>query len=345
MIATRSGRFTLLSLSLLLTGCQTPEARVDAPEPGSSGSLTPSTLGTLGATEEIRTFRFVYGATINELEPGAEARIWLPVAQTTHDQSVTRGAISVPGDYRLTRESVFGNALLYVEAVADEQGEIPLEIAYHVERRAARFNHDQPPAGHERSLFLKPTTMVPVDGSILAALTGDKTPTGDRLAMTRTLYDAVLDRMRYDKPPGEPWGRGDARWACEAGLGNCTDFHSLFIAACRDLGIPARFEIGFSVPPERGQGPVGGYHCWAMFQHEDRWFPVDISEADKNPEMREYYFGRLTADRVTFSTGRDLRLAPEQDAGPVNFLVYPYVEVDGRPHTSFVKRFRYEDIR
>ena len=81
--------------------------------------------------------------------------------------------------------------------------------------------------------------MVPVDGSMLAALIGEEKPAGDRLATVRTLYDAVLARMDYDKPAGEPWGRGDARWACDAGFGNCTDIHSLFIAACRDLHIPA----------------------------------------------------------------------------------------------------------
>ena len=103
--------------------------------------------------------------------------------------------------------------------------------------------------------------MVPVDGSMLAALIGEEKPAGDRLATVRTLYDAVLARMDYDKPAGEPWGRGDARWACDAGFGNCTDFHSLFIAACRDLHIPARFEIGFPIPTRRGAGEVGGYHC------------------------------------------------------------------------------------
>jgi hypothetical protein len=70
---------------------------------------------------------------------------------------------------------------------------------------------------------------------------------------------------------------------------------------------------------------------------------VDISEADKNPLMKDYYFGNLTADRVTFSVGRDLTLEPPQAAGPVNFLVYPYTEVDGKPHASFEKRFCFED--
>ena len=29
--------------------------------------------------------------------------------------------------------------------------------------------------------------------------------------------------------------------------------------------------------------------------------------------------------------GRDLVLTPRQSGGPLNFLIYPYVEVDGKP--------------
>ena len=73
--------------------------------------------------------------------------------------------------------------------------------------------------------------------------------------------------------------------------------------------------------------------------------PVDISEADKDPTLTDYYYGNLTANRVTFTTGRDLKLTPEQEAGPVNFLVYPYAEVEGKVHTTFRKRFQYEDVQ
>src|SRR3712207_7840796 len=45
------------------------------------------------------------------------------------------------------------------------------------------------------------------------------------------------------------------------------------------------------------------YHCWAAFAPAGRgWVPVDISEADKHPEMTDYYFGNLTADRDLKST-------------------------------------------
>jgi hypothetical protein len=51
----------------------------------------------------------------------------------------------------------------------------------------------------------------------------------------------------------------------------------------------------------RGVAKIGGYHCWAFFHTEDRgWVPVDVSEPDKHPEMKDYYFGSLTEDRVTF---------------------------------------------
>ena len=78
------------------------------------------------------------------------------------------------------------------------------------------------------------------------------------LPRARQLYDAVDNLMKYGKPEGQPWGRGDALWACDSHYGNCTDFHSIFIGACRDLKIPAKFEMGFSIPEQRGAGKVSG---------------------------------------------------------------------------------------
>jgi len=52
--------------------------------------------------------------------------------------------------------------------------------------------------------------------------------------------------MRYDKS-GIGWGRGDAVYACDAKTGNCSDFHSYFIALARSIGIPARFAIGATI--------------------------------------------------------------------------------------------------
>lgn len=151
--------------------------------------------------------------------------------------------------------------------------------------------------------------------------------------------------MQYRKDePG--WGRGDASWACDSKFGNCTDFHSLFLSLARTKDVPGRFEMGFSLPEKRGTGDVSGYHCWAKVMPRGRgWVPIDISEANKAPSKRDYFFGRIDANRVGFTHGRDIVLVPAQDGPPVNFLIYPYVEVDGKPlpAESVQRRFSYED--
>jgi transglutaminase-like putative cysteine protease len=144
----------------------------------------------------------------------------------------------------------------------------------------------------------------------------------------RTLYDHVIDQVRYARF-GTGWGRGDAVYACEAKSGNCTDFHAYFIALARAVGIPARFAIGAAIPSERNAGGIDGYHCWAEFFAEDRWWPVDISEADKNSSLASYYFGHQPANRIELSRGRDLIIEPGPASGPINFLAYAVLEVDG----------------
>ena len=65
---------------------------------------------------------------------------------------------------------------------------------------------------------------------------------------------------------------------------------------------------------------------------------MDISEAWKAPAKHDYFFGNLDANRIRFSTGRDLTLEPKQQGPPLNYFVYPYVEVDGKPFEGAMER-------
>jgi len=130
-------------------------------------------------------------------------------------------------------------------------------------------------------------------------------------------------------------------YACNARSGNCSDFHAYFIALARAAGIPARFAIGAAIPSERNDGGIDGYHCWAEFFADGKWVPVDISEADKNSSLADYYFGHHPANRFEFSKGRDLVVEPEPASGPINFLAYPVMEINGQPikvQTEFLFR-------
>jgi len=310
-------------------------------------SLLMSVL-TLSALGESRHFTFHYAFTVKNLPAGQKVRIWIPAAQSDPFQEVK--VISASGDLALrkTRESKYGNEIYFAETTA-AQPELHFEVEYSVvrhERRALDGVARAVPASlasKERREDLQPDTLVPITGvpaDLAAKVTQGKS---DPLEKARAIYDYVFTTMRYDKT-GTGWGRGDVLYACDAKKGNCTDFHSLFIAMARAQGIPARFEIGFPLPADKHAAEVAGYHCWADFYIEGKgWIPVDISEAWKHPEKRDYFFGAHDANRVQFSMGRDLRLSPAQDDKSLNYFVYPYVEVGGKEYPNVSLAFSFAD--
>lgn len=283
-----------------------------------------------------RIFRLDYGAMLSGLPEGRRVRVWLPVPMSNEDQTVKALERELPAEARQAEEPKYGNRILSFAVAAPASGELAFNTAYEVRRQEVRglpgemIGMGRKLTDEQKRLFLSAEKLVPTGGKSLDLLKDVKLPM-EKLLAARILYDRVDEHMKYDKSkPG--WGRGDVEWACDSRFGNCTDFHSLFISLARAEGLPSRFEIGLSIPIERGNGAVTGYHCWAFFYLDGHgWVPVDISEADKDPAMKDYYFGRLTENRVTFSVGRDLVLEPKQAGEPLNFFVHPYVEVDGKP--------------
>ncbi len=280
-----------------------------------------------------RTFQLDYGVTVTGLKAGEKARVWMPVPTTSADQKVNLFPAGLPVGSFIEEEPKFGNRILSFETKADADGNAAHKVSYKVTRYEVKSNEDRDLKEDADRLFvfLQADAMVPVDGKPLDLLKG-KTVPDEPAQAARVLYDVVNSHMVYKKE-GTGWGRGDAVWACEHGYGNCTDFHSLFIALARSRKIPAKFEIGFALPEKRGAGTITSYHCWAKFNLAGKgWVPVDISEASKNPALKDYYFGNLTADRVTFSVGRDIDLRPKQAGPALNFFIFPHVEVDGKPY-------------
>ena len=301
------------------------------------------------AAQDSRHFTFHYSFTVKSLSAGEQVRVWIPAAQSDSYQEVK--IISAKGDLPLkkTSESKYGNQIYYAETTS-AQPELHFDIEYEVVRHErVALGHNAPhvirasPSSEEKQQDLQPDVLVPVTGlpaDLAAKVTQGKTGSLDK---ARAIYDYVFTTLSYDKT-GSGWGRGDVLYACDAKKGNCTDFHSLFIAMARSQGIPARFEIGFPLPPDHHSAEIAGYHCWSDFYVEGGgWIPVDISEAWKHPEKRNYFFGSHDVNRLQFSLGRDLRLSPPQDGKPLNYFVYPYVEVDGREYPNVSLAFSFAD--
>lgn len=298
-----------------------------------------------------RRFLFTYSGIVKDLKPGGNADIWLPMPSDTSLQEIDVVRQETPTPGKSGRDKLYGNQMLFFRAKADEKGEIPFSLTYKVTRKEVLTNGKSTLTVNEGKdqieRFLKADVLVPTTGKPLELIKDKKLP-GDQFKAAKEMYDVINGHMKYDKPAGKPWGRGDAVWACDNGYGNCTDFHSLFISMARGNNIPSKFEMGFSIPGKHGKGEVGGYHCWAWFLPKGKnWIPVDISEANRFPELKEYYFGNLTEDRVQFTTGRDIELVPPQKGPALNYFVYPYVEVDGIPYPAekIAREFSYEDVK
>ncbi|MCU1302590.1 MAG: transglutaminase-like protein [Candidatus Sulfotelmatobacter sp.] len=301
--------------------------------------------------QDSRHFTFHYAFTVRNLPAGKELRIWIPSAQSDAYQEVK--VVSVQGDLPLKRniELKYGNHVYYAESSATASPELHFDVEYDVVRRERVALRQTAPhvvaaslSSTERQQDLQADALVPITGlpaDLAVKVTQGKAQPLDK---ARAIYDYVFTTMRYDKT-GTGWGRGDVLYACDAKKGNCTDFHSLFTAMARSQGIPARFEIGFPLPPDKHSGEIAGYHCWSDFYIDGKgWIPVDISEAWKHPEKRDYFFGAHDVNRMQFSMGRDLRLTPPQEGKPLNYFVYPYVEVDGREFPNVVLAFSFADI-
>ncbi|WP_375417718.1 transglutaminase-like domain-containing protein [uncultured Hymenobacter sp.] len=295
-----------------------------------------------------RTFVLRSTATVPVPPAGTHTLdLWLPLPHADASQDVRKLQIESPVPYKIEK-GAYGNQMLHLRPATVPTAPLVVRLTAQITRRehlnlaagdpaaaAKSAKKEKPDADMAR--WLAPDRLVPLDAQIrqqaqeVVAQAGAKTD----LDKARAVYEHVVGTMKYDKT-GQGWGRGDIYYACDARRGNCTDFHAVFIGYCRAVGVPARFSIGLPLPAPRGtaaaEAEIKGYHCWAEFYtSETGWVPIDASEAAKDPGRRGYFFGAHDENRVEFTRGRDVMLAPAQAGPPLNYFVYPYAEADGKP--------------
>jgi len=304
--------------------------------------------------DEGRRFSFTYETHIGPFPKDAgPIHVFVPLPAMTPQQDVLELDIdaSIPG--KVETESRYGNRYWHGVVDASESLAIDVSVTAIVERRVHRnLERDERPLSaaeqDDFATFLGANERVavghPILDPMLAEVRANRADAGPA-ATARAIYDWIVDNVEYKKV-GSGWGNGDTFWACSERYGNCTDFHALLISMARTEGLPARFEIGFPVPQDRPSGVIDGYHCWVeLYLPGSGWVPIDASEAFKHPEKRELFFGTHPADRIHFTTGRDLRLGPDHRAAALNYFVYPYVEVGGVAYEGIIEKgFRYRDV-
>jgi transglutaminase-like putative cysteine protease len=318
----------------------------------------------VAASPQEASYQAHHEAVVRDIPAGArKARIWLVVPRDDPAQTIGKIRLTGPGKASIEKGGTEDNRHAYFEF---ENPESTLTVAadFTVRRREVevplRLAAVRPIGNEDRARLkreLEPNRYVPVGGKyeeMARQIVGGESNT---VLQAKKLYDWVLGYVEYwvkDPQHLKASANGESDYCLATKTGNCTDFHSLYTSLARSIGIPTRMVYGSffqgentpvpNKPSLDGKDTDASYHCWVEFYAAGLgWVPLDVALADllPTPERQEWYFGHLDARRVTWSYGRDLTLAPKQDAGPVNAMHKVYVEIDGRPHTAWDRRFTY----
>jgi transglutaminase-like putative cysteine protease len=277
-----------------------------------------------------------------------EAKLWIPYPLSDRDQLITN--IAVSGDY--AESAVYSdqkNSTPMLYARWEKGSNIrKLVLNFTVTRQeVVRKDFPKQEAAWDTAdyaMFLAPTSLGPIDGAVKELadkIVGDNTTVYGK---AKAIYDWACENM-YRDPDTKGCGSGDVCSLLQTPGGKCTDIHSVFVALCRAVGVPAREIFGIRQGKKEVEDITKWQHCWAeFFLPGYGWVPVDPADVrkmmltqnltlddQKTKEYREYFWGAWDAYRVKLATGRDVILTPAQNGQPLNTFGYPYAELDGKP--------------
>ncbi len=305
-----------------------------------AATLDPSTVTVMGFNVSYQTRMIDYPSDAETVH------LWMPLPPEDEGQEIQDLVISCPVPYEITTEQPYGNRMVHVETKSLEP--FVLETTYHVVRR--QIGHVSVPRGvAEAAKYRQLAGRVQYVDTVKAFADEAIGSATEPIDIGRNVYNAMIDALTYDKKIAG-CGMGDTEWVMKYKRGKCDDYHALFMAIMISRGIPVRWEQGFPLPypsekievSGRLSGDCSGAHCWASFYDPNYgWIPVDVSEGDKNPAMREFFFGNLTPNRFKISEGRSIQMSPAQGGEPLRTFAFAYAEADGFP---LIYEANYENV-
>lgn len=288
-----------------------------------------------------------------------EVKLWVPYPISGDHQQIDD--IKIQGNYTeaaVYTDREFQTPMLYIRWGAGLASR-ELSFSFRAERQEV-IRRDFPAMEGpwnttDFAPYLVPTSFGPVDGEVREL--ADRITRGEEtvLGKARAIYDWTVENM-YRDPETRGCGTGDVCALLVKPGGKCADISSVYVALARAAGVPAREIFGLRLGRTEREDVTTWQHCWAEFYLPGYgWVPVDPADVrkamlaenlklndPKTKEYRAYFWGGIDSYRVALSEGRDLTLNPAQQAGTLNYFMYPYAEVGGRPLDWLdSERFRY----
>ncbi|NOY63860.1 MAG: transglutaminase domain-containing protein [Nitrospirae bacterium] len=275
---------------------------------------------------------------------GQHTQLWIPYPLSDDFQRISD--VRIKGNYGrfgIYREPVSGAIYLYAEW--NNSTDVP-ELRFHfnaeTKERSVKEMKESGNIPVEVRRYMKGNRFVPTDGRIREV--AEQIIRGKKriLEKARAVYDWVVENT-YRDPNVRGCGRGIVEETLARRSGKCADISSVFVALARAAGVPAREVFGLRLAKEAEKDMTGGYHCWAEFYLPGTgWVPVDPADVRKvmlvkklslkeAEPYREYFFGKVDEFRIVLERGgRGVTLDPPASE-PLNYFMYPYGEVNGKP--------------
>lgn len=304
------------------------------------------TAAEAGAAKKERSGSVTFAIDLKSPPQAQDVRMWFPYPTSDLNQKIDN--LQFSGNYSsftLSREPQSGALYLFTQW-RGPQKQRRLTVSFEAtakELKVAKLTEGPAPIPPEVAKYVKSEFWIPSDDKKVRALARQIT-SGKKgiLAKARAIYDWVVDNTRRDpNVPGCGIGNVEATLASRSG--KCADISTLFVALARAAGVPAREVFGLRLG-RPGQTDISdGHHCWAEFYLPGTgWIPVDPADVRKvmlqkkldlaaAKPYREYYFGAVDEYRIVLQRGGRGIVFSEGNKEKVNYFMYPYAEVDGKP--------------
>ncbi len=297
-------------------------------------------------TKNARIVEFACEFSVTNVpEKATNVTAWAPLPARHCFQEITGLEIKTDYPYVIVTNTTYSNRIARFDFSSSAEltnAQRSAIITFGAVRSSFHVLKGDKAPGHalhlKEDFFLHPITNVSLKGGISDKARKIAEDIENPLKRASELYDQLVASTEYHRS-GNRAGREDTVYS-DAWKGNCADYNSLFIMESRAMDIPARLIVGFHLPAG-ANGSISHYHCWAeAYIAGTGWLPVDVSAIGKHPEKKEKLFGGLDADRLAFTVGRKIEL-PGAHGAPLDFFIYPYVEVDGKEHDGISKTFSF----
>lgn len=250
---------------------------------------------------DIATYRITAGIEIT-LEKESPYHVWLPIPTENGTISNVKILKTFPEKYRISEKSLQKTVYFY-----DTEKRFNVEFSYEISERKLSKTESK-----RNELFLDEKYPHVVFNEHIKNIT-EEIIAGENSDFRKAfkIYKWITENIYYSYVPPYLFFNNISEYALTNRKGDCGFMALLFITMARTAGIPAKWQSGWYITPEKATP-----HDWAEVYLDGYGFvPVDPSFGNVlkgNAKYRDFYFGNQDAFRMIANDDFQVQFDPEK---------------------------------